>query len=161
MLRALVLCLSLALVQILYAAPPAVSQVPLTKLPLNTIRLPEGFSISLYSTASVPGARQLAVSRGKSSAYPDAIIVYAGSTYANGTVCFLPLHDRFTLHNRYTLTVCRLVLACQTLDLLLHGVAAMHCQVCYVHHVLAAGSLPAAAGMLIKETCLAQQAPSC
>ena len=55
------------------------SAVKLT-LPLNTIKLPKGFSIALYTNEKVPGPRQLALSHGYNSSWPDASIVYVGTT---------------------------------------------------------------------------------
>ena len=55
------------------------SAVKLT-LPLNTIKLPKGFRISLYTDEKVPGPRQLALSHGYNSSWPKASVVYVGTT---------------------------------------------------------------------------------
>ncbi|KAK9803128.1 hypothetical protein WJX73_008615 [Symbiochloris irregularis] len=49
-------------------------------LPLDLIQLPDGFSISLYTTTAVPSARQLALSRGRNAVYRNIQVVYVGST---------------------------------------------------------------------------------
>lgn len=61
-----------------------------SQLPLNLIQLPPGFSISLYTSQSVPSARQLALSDGLNEQYPGAVIVYAGSeagTVSDSATC--------------------------------------------------------------------------
>ena len=70
---------------LLAAVLPLVCCQSLGSLPLNLVELPPGFSIALYTTTAIPAARQLALSKGFNSDYPDAIIVYVGSTSA-GTV---------------------------------------------------------------------------
>ena len=57
-----------------------------TSLPLSNVKLPEGFSISLYVPDAVPAARQLALSRAYNSDYPGAVIVYVGSNVQPGSV---------------------------------------------------------------------------
>lgn len=66
--------------------PPPPPPLPVTKLPLHTIKLPEGFQIALYTQQAVPGARQLAISHGKSKAHPHAVIVYVGTIIKPGNV---------------------------------------------------------------------------
>lgn len=73
------------------AAQPFNNIDPLvTDLPLEDIVLPPGFSIQLYADRSVPEARQLALSQGKNSGFPNATIVYVGSRGTNvSTVQFI------------------------------------------------------------------------
>ena len=61
------------------ALSPLAAAVKL-QLPLNTLRLPKGFSIALYTTDRVAGPRQLTLSHGKNSSWPNASIVYVGSS---------------------------------------------------------------------------------
>lgn len=50
-----------------------------TQLPLDLIELPDGFSISLYTTTAVLQARQLALSQGQATNLNNAQVVYVGS----------------------------------------------------------------------------------
>ena len=50
------------------------------QLPLKSIKLPRGFGISLYTDERVAGPRQLALSQGTNSSWPNANIVYVGTS---------------------------------------------------------------------------------
>ena len=50
------------------------------QLPLKSIKLPRGFSIALYTKEKVAGPRQLALSHGTNSSWPNASIVYIGTS---------------------------------------------------------------------------------
>ena len=82
------ICLTAALAALLAVTaqrspPPPPSPAA---LPLGSIRLPAGFEIQLYTTLAVPGARQLALSQGKNTKYPKAVIVYVGTIIEPGSV---------------------------------------------------------------------------
>lgn len=75
--------LVLALLAPLVLGQPAVQP---SQLPLSLITLPEGFNISLYTDQTVTDARQLALSQGFNSEFPNAVIIYVGSNGPDGVV---------------------------------------------------------------------------
>ena len=79
---AILLCVTLA---------PLSSAVKL-QLPLSTLRLPEGFKAALYTTDRVAGPRQLTLSHGRNTSWPNASIVYVGSS--NESTVSLPYMTR-------------------------------------------------------------------
>ncbi|KAK9789387.1 hypothetical protein WJX73_008205 [Symbiochloris irregularis] len=70
---------------LLLAASVSWVQAQTPQLPLDLIQLPTGFSISLYTAAAVPSARQLALSQNDSSASGSTRILYVGSTASEVT----------------------------------------------------------------------------
>ena len=60
----------------------ATGQLQTAYVPLSLLQLPPGFNISLYAPETMPNARQMTLSRGFNPEYPDAVIVYVGSTGA-------------------------------------------------------------------------------
>lgn len=78
--------LVLALLAPLVLGQPAVQP---SQLPLSLITLPEGFNISLYTDQTVTDARQLALSQGFNSEFPNAVIIYVGSNGPDGVVSAL------------------------------------------------------------------------